>query len=284
MPTTRDGCTFNISSSGSSTSSLPTPPASSSHSDLPITAQPGSLTPTTVWESTAESPKGSETLPPRMRLKEKRKLFGEFRIIREPAELQDRMTELKPIPSPPWANDSFSLDSSRLRDSTRGKGTSHARSSFSSSPPFRHKESRSDSKSSVECSITGGLHTAHQIDNGSSDAGPLPGIAYRLRPHQAVKPRVQTISMHAEEEQSVPDEDEDDIIMASAVLKELQHSGTEVNTFPPPARPSKKQKRYACDVCGQIFTRSGDVRRHKESRHDNSEGCRCPFCDRVLTR
>lgn len=85
--------------------------------------------------------------------------------------------------------------------------------------------------------------------------------------------------------QTAHDEDEDDMAVAPAVLKkQLHRSGTEANTFPPPARPSRKQKRYACDVCGQIFTRSGDVRRHKESRHDNSEGCRCPFCDRVLTR
>ncbi|KAJ3496619.1 hypothetical protein NLJ89_g10459 [Agrocybe chaxingu] len=61
--------------------------------------------------------------------------------------------------------------------------------------------------------------------------------------------------------------------------------GSEANTFPAPGRPSRKVKRYPCDICGQIFTRSGDVRRHKESRHtDGTGGCRCPYCDRVLTR
>ena len=61
--------------------------------------------------------------------------------------------------------------------------------------------------------------------------------------------------------------------------------GSETNTFAAPPRPSRKIKRYPCDVCGQIFTRSGDVRRHKESRHsEGSSGCRCPFCGRVLTR
>ncbi|KAF8809900.1 hypothetical protein BYT27DRAFT_7209849 [Phlegmacium glaucopus] len=107
--------------------------------------------------------------------------------------------------------------------------------------------------------------------------------------HINSKPRArsaQTASMDAAEEraQSVPDEDEEEMAMATEVLRQLQHSAMEANTFPPPARPSRKQKRYGCDICGQIFTRSGDVRRHKESRHDNSEGCRCPFCDRVLTR
>jgi hypothetical protein len=61
--------------------------------------------------------------------------------------------------------------------------------------------------------------------------------------------------------------------------------GSETNTFAAPPRPSRKIKRYPCDVCGQIFTRSGDVRRHKESRHsEGSSGCRCRFCGRVLTR
>jgi uncharacterized Zn-finger protein len=174
-----------------------------------------------AWESTTESP--NESLPPRIRMKKKRKPIGEFRIIREPAALQDHSTELKPIPNPPWANDSYSQDSSH-HDDTRGTGT--------------QENCTYGRKSSADCSA-----------------------------------------------QTIHDEDEDDIAMASAVLKQLQQrSGTEANTFPPPARPSRKQKRYACDVCGQIFTRSGDVRRHKESRHDNSEGCKCPFCDRVLTR
>ena len=62
-------------------------------------------------------------------------------------------------------------------------------------------------------------------------------------------------------------------------------AGSETNTFAAPARPSRKLKRYPCDICGQIFTRSGDVRRHKDSRHtDGTGGCRCPYCDRVLTR
>jgi hypothetical protein len=66
---------------------------------------------------------------------------------------------------------------------------------------------------------------------------------------------------------------------------EPDQSGAETNTFAAPPRPSRKDKRYACDVCGQIFTRSGDVRRHQESRHsEGSAGCRCPFCGRVLTR
>ena len=185
-----------------------------------MSAQPA-LSPA-AWESTTESP--NESLPPRIRLKKKRKPFSEFRIIREPGPLQDHTTELKPIPNPPWANDSYSVDSSH-HDDTRGKGTP--------GPPLQEN-----------C----------------------------------------TYSRRSSAEQAIPDEEEDDIAVASAVLKQLQRSGTEANTFPPPARPSRKQKRYACDVCGQIFTRSGDVRRHKESRHDNSEGCRCPFCDRVLTR
>ena len=220
MPTTRTikgEYTSNTSNSGSSTLSVPSSP----QSDLSMSAQP--LSPTTVWESTTESTNDSESLPPRIRLKNKRKAFSEFRIIREPASIQDHATELKPIPSPPWANDSYSPNSShRLHNVTRGRGTV--------GPSFRQDSCAYGRKSSA---------------------------------------------------QRVPDEDE---AVASAVLKELQHSGTEANTFPPPARPSRKQKRYACDVCGQIFTRSGDVRRHKESRHDNSQGCRCPFCDRVLTR
>ena len=244
MPTTRNikgGYNSHISSSGSSALSLSTSAASPPQSDLHMTGQP---------ESSAPCP----TTVSRMCLKGKGKPFGEFRIIREPAP-QDHTTELKPIPSPPWANDSFSLASShRLHDNTRGKGTSHARTS-------------------VECSTTGGLQAIskacawtppHQSDNAPSDARPSLRKAYQLRPHQTVKPRAQTVSTHTEEEQS--------------------HSGTEANTFPLSARPSRKQKRYSCDICRQIFTRSGDVRRHKESRHDNSEGCRCPFCDRVLTR
>ena len=307
-------------------------PASSSQSHPPLTAQSA----LTTWESTNESPNDAESLPPRMRLKEKRKPFGEFRIIREPAPVQDHTTELKPIPSPPWANDSFSLDSSRLYHDTRGTKTSHARPSFPSNAtavtPFPYREkcthSRNNSKSSAECStasslqalsissayawtasnrspppppsstlnssfvstsVTGYPTSRHQTDDASSDAGPSLGIAYQLRPHRIIKPHTgsaPTAPTHGVEEraQSVPDEDEEEMAMATAVLKQLQHSGMEANTFPPPARPSRKQKRYACDVCGQIFTRSGDVRRHKESRHDNSEGCRCPFCDRVLTR
>ncbi|KJA26487.1 hypothetical protein HYPSUDRAFT_52399 [Hypholoma sublateritium FD-334 SS-4] len=42
-------------------------------------------------------------------------------------------------------------------------------------------------------------------------------------------------------------------------------------------------KRHPCDVCGQVFTRNGDVRRHKASRH-SSAGVRCIYCGRVLTR
>ena len=231
MPTTRNiigGYSSNISNSGSSTSSLPSS-SQSVQSDLSMSAQPHSLAHSpTAWESTTESP--NESLPPRIRLKKKRKPFTEFRIIREPAPTQDHTTELKPIPNPPWANDSYSLNSSHhLHDDTRGKGTL--------SPPLEQENCTYRRNSSADCSA-----------------------------------------------QSIPDEDEDDIAAASAVLKQLQRSGTEANTFPPPARPSRKQKRYTCDICGQIFTRSGDVRRHKESRHDNSEGCRCPFCDRVLTR
>lgn len=57
------------------------------------------------------------------------------------------------------------------------------------------------------------------------------------------------------------------------------------NTFAAPARPSRKIKKYACDICGQIFTRSGDVKRHKDSRHvEGGGGVRCPYCERVLTR
>lgn len=61
---------------------------------------------------------------------------------------------------------------------------------------------------------------------------------------------------------------------------------TNTNTFAAPARPSRKIKKYACDICGQIFTRSGDVKRHKDSRHveGGGGGVRCPYCDRVLTR
>lgn len=211
MPTTTYFTREYTSISRSSTLSLP----SSSQSDLSMSAP--------VWESsTTESQ--NESLPPRIRLKKKRDPFSEFRIIREPAPIHDS-TELKPIPSPPWANDSYTLKSSHhLHDDTRGKRT-----------PAPQQNCTYARKSSAECSS----HT-------------------------------------------LPDQDEDDI----AVVKQPQHShsGTEANTFQPPARPSRKQKRYACDVCGQIFTRSGDVRRHKESRHDNSQGCRCPFCDRVLTR
>ena len=199
---------------------------------ISMSAQPESLPRSpTAWESTTESRNDSESLPPRIRLKKKRKPFTEFRIIREPAPLQDT-TELKPIPSPPWANDSYSLDSPHhLHDDvTRGKRTA--------GQPSRQENCTYGQKSSAECPA-----------------------------------------------QTIPDEDdEDDTAVASAVLKQLKHSGTETNTFPPPARPSRKQKRYGCDLCGQIFTRSGDVRRHKETRHDDSEGCRCPFCDRVLTR
>ena len=270
-------------------------------------------------ESTAESPNEFNSLPPRMRLKDKRKHFGEFRIIREPtAAIHHHTTEFKPIPSPPWAKDPDS--SHRLDNDTRGKEPSHAHTSFPSNatpggPPFRHRErctrSRNSSKSS-ECSSTAGLQTPsphawttsnrspllnssflstsssltppHQKDDISSDAGPSSlEISYHLRPHRTIKPRPQTTSIHKKEE-SIPDEDEDKITIATAALEQLQHSGMQSNTFPPPARPSRKQKRYACDICGQIFTRSGDVRRHQESRHHNSEGCRCPFCDRVLTR
>ena len=201
------------------------------HSDLSMSAQPESLPlSSTAWESTTESRNDSESLPPRIRLKKKRKPFTEFRIIREPGSIQDT-TELKPIPSPPWANDSHSLDSPlHLHHDTRGKQIA--------GPPSRQESCTYGRQSSAERSA-----------------------------------------------QTNPDEDEDDIAVASAVLKkQLKRSGTKTNTFPPPARPSRKQKRYGCDICGQIFTRSGDVRRHKESRHDNSEGCRCPFCDRVLTR
>jgi len=346
MPTTRNIKVATLPTSGSSTSIMP--PASSSFSffssHLPLSAQPNSLAlKPAAWEPATESPNDSESLPPRMRLKEKRRPFGEFRIIREPAPIQDHTTELKPIPSPPWSKDAFSLDPSHcLQDDTRGKGTSHARPSFPSnattSPPLQYQErcthSRNSSKSSAECSTTGGLRALSissayawtasnrspplsspstlnssflststsagmppvssypsplQTDDASSDAGPSLGTAYQLRPHRTVKSlarSAQTASMHATEERanSVPDEDEEEITMATEALKQLQHSGMDTNTFPPPARPSRKQKRYACDVCGQIFTRSGDVRRHKESRHDNSEGCRCPFCDRVLTR
>ena len=205
-------------------------PPSSPHSVLSMNVQPP-----TPWESTTESQ--NESLPPRIRLKKKRKPFTEFRIIREPAP---HTTELRPIPNPPWANDSDTLDSSYNDDSdTRGKGPQE------DCTYGRKKSSSSSSSVSIaECST-------HSI---------------------------------------IQDEDEDDIAVASAVLMQLQRqrsvaAGTaETNTFPPPARPSRKQKRYACDLCGQIFTRSGDVRRHKESRHANSEGCRCPFCDRVLTR
>jgi hypothetical protein len=59
---------------------------------------------------------------------------------------------------------------------------------------------------------------------------------------------------------------------------------SETNTFAAPARPSRKLKKYPCDICGQIFTRSGDVKRHKESRHRESAGCICPYCGRILTR
>lgn len=227
MPTTRTikgVYTSNISNSGSSTSSL----ASSAQSDISMSAQPA-LSPNTscgtAWESASESPNDSESLPPRLRLKKKR---SEFRIIKEPPSQQDHtteQTELKPIPNPPWANDSFSQDSSH-RDATRGKRT----------------------------------------------LGPQQNCTYGRKSFAECSAR------------TVHDEVEHDIVAASAVIRQFQHSGTETNSFPPPARPSRKQKRYACDLCGQIFTRSGDVRRHKESRHDNSEGCRCPFCDRVLTR
>lgn len=78
------------------------------------------------------------------------------------------------------------------------------------------------------------------------------------------------------------------------------------NASAAPARPSQKIKKYGCDICGKIFTRGRDVKRHKESRHwngtgrNNNEvggggtgekgvrqigsGCRCPYCNRVLTR
>ena len=331
MPTTRNikgGHPSNISRSGASPFPSSMNPASSSQLHSPLSAQTLSNS-SARWESTTESPNDSESLPPRMRLKEKKKPFGDFRIIREPAPVKDHhhSTELKPIPSPPWANDSFSLDSSRLHDDTRGNGTSHARPSLPSAAYQSH--SRNNSKSSAECSTTGGLQalsisaaytwtasnrsppqpfassldspslststnsptglyptSSHQTDDASSDAGPSLGMAYHLRPHRTIKPHTRSAqTVHAVEEraQSVPDEDEEE--MATAALRQLQRSRmSDANTFTPPARPSRKQKRYACDVCGQIFTRSGDVRRHKESRHDNSEGCRCPFCDRVLTR
>lgn len=198
---------------------------------------------TTAWEPATNVESQNESLPPRIRLKKKRKPYTEFRIIREssaPLIQHHTTTDLKPIPNPPWANDSYSQDSSH-HDDTRGKG------------PQQNGTYSRKSSSSAECST-------------------------------------QTPQIHHHDEYG-DDDDEDDIAVASAVLKQLQQQrrsrssvGTETNTFPPPARPSRKQKRYACDVCSQIFTRSGDVRRHKESRHDNSEGCRCPFCDRVLTR
>ncbi|KAF9528854.1 hypothetical protein CPB83DRAFT_853847 [Crepidotus variabilis] len=76
---------------------------------------------------------------------------------------------------------------------------------------------------------------------------------------------------------------------ASDAEPEAQDSGdpvgSETNTFAAPARPSTTAKKYPCDVCDHIFTRSGDVKRHKISRHgEGSAGCICPFCDRVLTR
>ena len=80
------------------------------------------------------------------------------------------------------------------------------------------------------------------------------------------------------------------------------------NTFAAPARPSLKVKKHKCDICGQVFTRGGDVKRHKETKHcgvgrNNNKaggggkggkgekgprrigsGCRCPYCNRVLAR
>ena len=74
-------------------------------------------------------------------------------------------------------------------------------------------------------------------------------------------------------------------LLPSSASLQADPGGSETNTFAAPPRPSRKIKRYPCDVCGHIFTRSGDVRRHKESRHsEGSSGCRCPFCGRVLTR
>lgn len=46
---------------------------------------------------------------------------------------------------------------------------------------------------------------------------------------------------------------------------------------------SEGTKRHPCDVCGQVFTRNGDVRRHKASRHSSAGVC-CVYCGRVLTR
>ena len=238
---TRIYCTPNptiSSNSGSSTSAL-------SLSPLPHTRTYSMNGATTAWEPATNVESQNESLPPRIRLKKKRKPYTEFRIIRESSapliQHHTTTTDLKPIPNPPWANDSYSQDSSH-HDDTRGKG-----------PQQQNCTNSRKSSSSAECST-------------------------------------QTPQIHHHDEYG-DDDDEDDIAVASAVLKQLQQQrrsrssvGTETNTFPPPARPSRKQKRYACDVCSQIFTRSGDVRRHKESRHDNSEGCRCPFCDRVLTR
>ena len=299
-------------------------PSSSSSSNLPHSAHTAS--------SLNDPQKYSDSLPPRMRLKEKKKPFGQFRIIREPHDHHNHTTEEpKPIPSPPWANDSFSLDRRTHSNDTPGTGTSHAYTA----PPFRLERqarctpSTNNSKSSsTECSTTGTslqalsissaytwtpsirsalpsssfLSTSgssaidsaihYQTDDASSDAGL--SIAHQLRSHRTIKPRTGSThtlvssSIHAAKEeqarraQSLPDEDDEE--MASMVTTERQHFGTEANSFPPPARPSRKHKRHTCDVCGQIFTRSGDVRRHKETRHDNTQGCRCPFCDRVLTR
>ncbi|KAF8153882.1 hypothetical protein B0H34DRAFT_719471 [Crassisporium funariophilum] len=350
MPTTRTprfGASSSPPSSPHSRSLSYTPeksPPPPAHPFPPSSAHHGpyaTLSPAR-WEDSGDEPNASDSLPPRMRLKEKRKPFGEFRVIREPAPASsDPSPELLPIPSPPWASDSY--NSHRLYDETRGRAPSHGRPSVSANAtagPSRElcTHSRDDSRSSNDYPTTGAqslsvpssyawphssssrpVHSAsstsssrlppgpsmmsastssasasmgsypaspHPVDDGYSDTSSM-GRPYQLKPARTAKPRTRLSRPLVPRPPSVVDGDEldDDEGEVDGLDPQNQdQSGMETNTFAAPARPSRKQKRYPCDVCGHVFTRSGDVRRHKESRHDNTEGCRCPYCDRVLTR
>ncbi|KIM42022.1 hypothetical protein M413DRAFT_27550 [Hebeloma cylindrosporum] len=108
--------------------------------------------------------------------------------------------------------------------------------------------------------------------SASEDGDDDESVDSSLHPHYSVHPN--TSAQNSEAQSLLPPSS-----------TQADPGGSETNTFAAPPRPSRKVKRYPCDVCGQIFTRSGDVRRHKESRHsEGSSGCRCPFCGRVLTR
>ena len=130
-------------------------------------------------------------------------------------------------------------------------------------------------------SVNGGENVARNEERDASDASATEedddeSVDSTLHTHYALHPNASSQNAEAHARSA--------LLPGSSSLQP-DPGGSETNTFAAPPRPSRKIKRYPCDVCGQIFTRSGDVRRHKESRHsEGSSGCRCPFCGRVLTR